>query len=342
MPVAEYRAGISTFHFWFPAQEDSLGLRVARRGMTRHCLILPITQARFLEGSGRENSARPGSEVLRRELRAADRAEVVVNVIRRNAHRISRFIDILKQFIAWQIAAPSNDPGELWIFKFDDMLLSRFASKVKGDFRPFHVDMAVTKRGQSVGTIGAGVFGVTNTDQCCFEKTHDRCENFFTRQTAPSKIAVDAAANLWQGTAKSNHAVILVRIAYFSPIGVIAKLFSAASIAARCLKVTVFTRADPDLFPSRGNGKASDAPKERRIPDPFPSGIRIVKFLVLPSPRNSRHTIGYVAKTGFSGGSDNVSGRRFAILLVRCSHQSSRWSWQNREVAFQTSTRPSA
>ena len=125
------------------------------------------------------------------------------------------------------------------------------------------------------------VLGVSHANQCCFEKTDDRCENFLTGQSAPGEIAGDSAPDSGQGAAKGNHAVILGRIANFSPIFVVPKLFTAPSIAPRGLEMTVFAGANPNRFPRRGDRKAPDSVEKRAIPNPLSPGIDIIKFLLL-------------------------------------------------------------
>ena len=50
------------------------------------------------------------------------------------------------------------------------------------------------------------------------------------------------------------------------------------------------------------------------FPGPFSSRIRIVKFLVLPSPRNSR-IYQLRSEDGFSGGSDNIGTLMLPFFL---------------------------
>src|SRR5207248_4018236 len=58
------------------------------------------------------------------------------------------FIDILKQFITWQIAQPAYDLGEVGIFYADGVLYAALTPKVKVDSCTSYIHVVIAKSGQ--------------------------------------------------------------------------------------------------------------------------------------------------------------------------------------------------
>src|SRR6266540_7194858 len=61
---------------------------------------------------GREHRARPGPEVLRREIAPGDLAKIGVHVVRGNRLALAGGVEVLEQLLPGEVLALLDDPGE--------------------------------------------------------------------------------------------------------------------------------------------------------------------------------------------------------------------------------------
>ena len=94
----------------------------------------------------------------------------------------------------------------------------------------------------------AGVFVIDHANQA---------STFSRGRTAAGQIAGDSPANLREGAAEGDYPVILVLIPDGAPVGVIAILLRSAGITSSYLEVSRRIRTNPNVLPSRGNGRPS-------------------------------------------------------------------------------------
>src|SRR5436190_14665031 len=82
---------------------------------SEHVALALCERAEFrvlLERSQREQGTRPGAKILRREIAAADLAQIVVDVGRADALGLACVVEVREQFLPRKIAAAAHDRGE--------------------------------------------------------------------------------------------------------------------------------------------------------------------------------------------------------------------------------------
>ncbi len=209
-----------------------------------------------------QNRAGPRAKILGREILAGNLAEIIVDVGRVDRVGLALVVEILKQFLPRQLAAPFDEPGQPLVGQLDAPHLSRLAAEVKANRRPANLGVLIVQRGEAVGAIGARVFFVTHADQRVLEQEHDDRQDFVARQPRQLEIAAHPPAHPRQGGPERQHPPVFFLIANFPPPRVVAVLLAATGVATGRLQVTVGERTDPNVAPRRRDHQAVN-PGER-------------------------------------------------------------------------------
>jgi hypothetical protein len=81
------------------------------------------------------------------------------------------------------------------------------------------------------------VFLVTNPNECGLQETHDRRKNLVARELLFLQVMSNAPPDLWQRFTKGGQSIVFGFVAGFSPLWVIAVLFSPSRVASHSLKM---------------------------------------------------------------------------------------------------------
>jgi len=103
------------------------------------------TRLAFTQCFHGKHRPRPGSKILRCKFVAGNRAKILVDIGRPDGPWLTRFIHILKQLVAWQVAQPPHDLREVGIFDADGVPAAAFSPKVEVHFRAGDLDMMIAE-----------------------------------------------------------------------------------------------------------------------------------------------------------------------------------------------------
>ena len=231
-------------------------------------LRLGIELLHFLERPRRQHRARPGAEVLRRELAAHHLAQVVVHVGRADVLDLALVVEVLEQLAARQFLAAPDDAREARIAERDVVELARLALEAEPDRRAGDSRVAVAQRRQAERLVVARVLVVADADQRLLEELHHGRHDLRARQAGRRDVGVGPAAQRRQRRGEIEDAVVLRFVADLAPARVIAMLLAAARVAAGGLQVAARIR-DRSRRPatpaeSRARGCASARPGRER------------------------------------------------------------------------------
>src|SRR5258706_5123468 len=229
----------------------------------------------------REHRARPGPEVLRRDVPAGDLAKIGVHVVRRDGLALGGGVDVFEKLVPRQILALLNDAGEAPVGDRHRVVDSALAAEAEAHFCALDLDVAVAQRGESEGTVLARVLVVAHADQGLVQQHHHGGEDLPPGEIPRTQIAFHALADFGEDFAELEHAAELRLVARLAVQGVVAVLLAAASVARRRLDVALGIRGDPDVRPRGRNyqgldplalGLAGDARAVRCVESPALAG----------------------------------------------------------------------
>src|SRR4029434_4011559 len=180
------------------------------------------------------------------------------------------------------------------------MLFAGLATKPESDRAGANVGMAILQGGQSIRLVVACIFVIPDANERRFEQTDDCGEHFLARQAAAAQIACDAPADFWQGTAESDHSIVLGLVAEISPIRMIAVLLTAADIAPGGLEVAIGIGTNPDIFPGRRNRQPLYSRKHVGVANSISAGIKISKVSPLTPTSDAGSRVTHIAQTGLA------------------------------------------
>src|SRR6266513_5385722 len=201
------------------ADHVALGLALALRGSQQKKL------------PRREHRARPGPEVLRRDIPAGDLAKIRVDVVRRDRLALAGGVDVLEQLLPGKVLALLDDAREAPVGDRHRVIDSALAAEAEEQFRALDLDMALAQGGEAEGAVLARVLVVAHADQRLVEQHHHGGEDLATREIARAQIALHALADLGKGLAELEHAAELRLVARLAVQGMVAVLLAAARVA---------------------------------------------------------------------------------------------------------------
>src|SRR2546421_3071704 len=137
-----------------------------------------IKRAHFLKGAHDKDGASPGTEILRGNVVPTDFTQVGIYMTRFDIAQFTFLVDILEEFMPWQVLAAFDDFGELAIIDVDDMFLATFAAKMEMYLRAFHFDVLAAHSSQAVRIVLFGILLVANPDERDIEQAHDGRQHF--------------------------------------------------------------------------------------------------------------------------------------------------------------------
>src|SRR2546425_12541202 len=258
----------------------------------------------------REHRARPGPEVLRREIAPGDLAKIGVHVVRGDRLALAGGVDVLEQLVPGEVLALLDDAGEAAVGDRDRVVHAALAAEGKLQLRALDLEVAPAQGGEPEGAVLAGVFVVAHADQRLVEQHHHGGEDLAPRQVARAQIALDALADLGEHFAELEHAAELGFVARLAVARMVAILLSSARVARRRLDVSPGIGTDPDLGPGG---------RDRKGIDPFALGcrgdarsVRRIKgpTLARAFAPDSGEAVGDVAEPGAGGGLAVLVGPR--------------------------------
>src|SRR5438270_2589708 len=222
-------------------------------------LCFGVEEFELLQGESGEIGRRPSPKVLRRDLLAADFAQVIVDVSRIDRMTGPLLVQVLKQFIAGQVAAVLDDARQPAVIDVRFVPDAVFAAEVQMDAAAVDLDMPIAQSSQTVALVSLDVFGVANAKQGCLHQAHDRGEHPLSRQTAPPEIGFDALPDGRQNPAKRQHLAVFRLVANLAPTRVIAVLLAAALVPSGRLDMAVWIGTDPYRSPGGRNRQRTNA-----------------------------------------------------------------------------------
>src|SRR5712692_10890 len=207
----------------------------------------------------REHRARPGPEVLRREIAPGDFAKIGVHVVRRDGLALAGRVDVFEQLLPRQVLTLLDDAGEAPVGDRHGVIDSALAAEAEEHFRALDLDVTVAQGREAEGAVLAGVLVVAYADQRLVEQHDHGGEDLAPGQVARAQVALDALADLREDFAEFEHAPELGFVARFAVARMVAVLFSSARVARRRLDVAFGVRAYPDVGPGGGNREGVDS-----------------------------------------------------------------------------------
>src|ERR1700722_9999532 len=169
----------------------------------------------------RQYGAGPGAEVLGGKLAAGDFVKVIVHGGRVDEMGRPLFVHELKQLVARQVVATTDDAHQPRIVHVDFVMNAALAAKLKMRRGAFDLYMLVEERGQSEGVVRLGIFLIADADKRCFQKAYHVGQHFDAPQTWQRQVRVDPGAYDGQGAGKVDHAMIFGFVADGPPTRVI-------------------------------------------------------------------------------------------------------------------------
>src|SRR5258706_17021 len=206
----------------------------------------------------REHRARPGPEVLRRDVPAGDLAKIGVHVVRGDGLALAGRVDVFEELVPRQILALLDDAREALVGDRHRVIDAALAAEAEAHFRALDLDVTVAQRGQPEGAVLARVLVVAHADQGLVEEHHHGGEDLPPGEIARAQIAFHALADFREDFAELEHAAELGLVARFAVQRVVAVLLAAAGVARRRLDVALGIRGDPDVRPGGRNYQGLD------------------------------------------------------------------------------------
>lgn len=183
------------------------------------------------ERDHRELRARPGAEILRRNLVAGDVAQIGIHILGSDVARHIVLAEIAEELLPRQVLTFLDDAGEAQVFEIDVALDAVLGAKIEDDLPAFHTHMAIAQRRQAEAFIGLCIFLVADPRQRALEQPHDRRQYLLLGQARQGEIMRHPRANLRQHLREEQQLAVLLRIANGVPLRMIAILFAAARVA---------------------------------------------------------------------------------------------------------------
>jgi len=207
---------------------------------------------------GGDHRRTPGPEFLRRAIRAAHFAQVVVHVGGAHGARLP-VLDVLEQLVSRKVEAAPQNPREPAVGERHVVLAARLAAKAQADAIAGHLDVACAKRREPEAAVVAAIALLTDAHERPIEEPDHRGQNLASWQARRREVAGDGAPDRGQPGGEVGEAVELVQVAQGAPLHVVAILAAAARVAAGRLQMAVRVAADPHRRPRRRNRERIDA-----------------------------------------------------------------------------------
>src|SRR2546423_14459698 len=202
-------------------------------------LSLAVERAGPRERARREDGARPGTEVLRREVVSRDLAEVRVHVVGIDRVRRAISVGVLEEVLSRQLVELVDDARETAVGHVDLVGDTALAPEPETDLRPSDRDVVVSQRRQSERAVPLRVLVVADPDESLLEQPDDRRQYPLARETGAPEVRRDPPADARQGAREVEEAGVLGRVARLAPPVVVAVLLPPSRIPAGRLHVVL-------------------------------------------------------------------------------------------------------
>jgi len=266
------------------------------------CLFLRPGRAQVPECAGRQHGPDPGSEILGGHvLPAADLLQVVVDVP--GIHRLAPalVVQILEQLLARQRLAVLHDSRDPAVGDRDRVTHPALASETEAEVGSRDRHMSPLERGEPVGTVFLGVFGVAYPDQGLLEQPDHGGQHFGAGKTRAGQVLLHPAPDLGQHLAELEHPPELGLVSNLAVLGVVAVLLPALGVPCRGLDMAVGGRADPDVFPCRRDDQRADPGQNFRVLDHLTIGSQKAEPAADALPPDAGERVAHVPEPGGMG-----------------------------------------
>src|SRR5438552_1325719 len=146
---------------------------------------------------------------------------------------------------------------------------------------------------------------------------------FVSRQSGQLQISRDSSADLWEGFAETDYAIVFVFVANFAPAVVVNVLLATARVATGRLDVTVRQRRNPNLSPRRRNREPLDSQKSLLIANRFSIRVQPIEIVALRFARVTRPIVADITESRLLGYVDRIGNDLCAIpvsISRPCAH----------------------
>ncbi|MNE59982.1 hypothetical protein D3C80_1551040 [compost metagenome] len=126
-------------------------------------------------------------------------------------------------------------------------------------------------------------------------------------------------AQFWQGLGEGQHAPVLVLVAQFAPLRVVAVLLAATGIATGCLQMPLRVGADPHICVGRRNHQRGYARKGGAVAHPLAIGIQVNEAVAPASPGQARLAVVNVVQAARQGAVEH-GGQASIRSLINGQH----------------------
>jgi hypothetical protein len=259
-----------------------------------------------------QDRSRPGAKVLGRELLAAHRAEIGIDVARADPLRQPILVEVLEELLAREVLAAADDAGEPAVADVHLLELAALAAELEPKRRSGDADVSVTHRGQPEGAVVASVLGVPDPDRGRLEEPDDGGHHLLPRQPRPGQVALDRGTDARERPTEADEPAVLRVVAHHPPARVITVLLPPARVTAGGLNVATRIRADPDIGPRRRDGESLDPAPPIEVANGAAVGPDVDEVAPGPAPANTRRRV-----------ADVVEARRVGCLGPICHEPAS-------------------
>ena len=135
----------------------------------------------------REHRARPGAEVLGREVVPADLAEVGVDVLGADVADLAGVVDVLEQVLTGKVLAARDDPAQPPVRHLDTVPLSGLADEAEPQRRAIDLRVAIAERGQAERLVEPGVLLVADPDERDLQQPDHGGQHLLAGQTRAAR-----------------------------------------------------------------------------------------------------------------------------------------------------------
>ncbi len=113
-------------------------------------------------------------------------------------------IQILKQFLTWDLLTLLDDACQATIVNRDTMPDSTFAAKLETDVAAANMGVGNAERREPERVVGPRILIIADANQRCFQETNDRGQYFGARQARQLEVLLDPPTDARQRGANAS------------------------------------------------------------------------------------------------------------------------------------------
>src|SRR5439155_10195072 len=243
-------------------------------------LPLPLRLARSLplhcQRDRAEQRAGPGAEILRREILADDRLDVLVHVAILHVAELPA-VDEGEQLLRLHRLQRRHDARHLGIVDRPLLRFSPLADVVERQRAPLHLHVLGADRGQAVRRLRLHALVVADAEEALVDEPHDRRKDALAVEVGALEIRAHAAAEARQRLAELDDAPELLLLAPGPEAVVVAILRPPLLVDAHRLQRRGVAAGDAHLLPRRRDPQLADALKSPLVGDEVAVGTAVAE-----------------------------------------------------------------